>query len=316
MGSKTGEGSLGGVAAAGYGRREAFGRGVACMVGGTALLTANDAVVKWVTADLPVGQIMFVRGALLLSVLTALLWARGRLAVIVTRDPRGQLLRGLAVLVSAVLFINALRLLPLADAVAIGFASPLFTTILAAWLLHEQVGWRRWGAVLAGFLGVLLVAQPSQAGLGWAALLPLAAALAAAFRDILTRHLSTTEHSLGVLFYTTAIVGAGGLLSLPLGWRALEPGSLGLLAASACLMGGAHFLQIEAFRYAEAAAITPYRYVALLWAVLLGFLVWGSLPSLLGWAGGALIIASGLYIWHRERRRRLVDAPAPPFGQA
>lgn len=282
------------------------------MIAGSALLATNDAVVKWLTSDLPVGQIMFLRGGLLLAGLSLLLCIRGRVSVLRAHNWVGQFQRTALVVLSTYLFVNALKLIPLADAISIAFASPLFTTLLAVPLLRETVGWRRWSAVLVGFLGVLLIAQPTGAGLAWAALLPLSVAFLSALRDIVTRRLSATEATLGILFYTTAGVTLGGLLSLPFGWQPLDGGLLGLLLLSASLVGAAHFLQIEAFRYAAATTVAPYRYVALVWALLLGYLVWGSLPNALGWLGALLIIASGLFIWWRERVRKLVHGSLPP----
>ncbi len=285
----------------------AFGRAVAAMFLSGALLTGNDAAVKWLTEDLPVGQIMFLRAALLAAGIGVVLLGRGRAGLLRVGDWQGQGLRALFFVAATVFFVNGLRFLPLADATAITFASPLFTTLLSVPLLGERVRWRRWSAVIVGFLGVLLVVQPTGQGLAWAALLPLGSALAIAYVDIATRRLRSTESSIGILFWTTAAVALAGLVTLPFGWVWPSALQMSLLLLSALLMGGALYLAIEAFRLAEAASIAPFRYSSMIWAVLFGFLVWGTLPSLAAWSGIALIVGSALYIWHREQVRRVAD---------
>ncbi len=273
------------------------------MLGGTALLTLNDGLVKWLVADYPVGEVLFFRGAGVVLGVGIALWWRGGAGAFRVADPKGQAARALLVVVSSFLFINGLRFLPLADAIAIAFAGPLFTTVLAVPLLGERVGWRRWLAVLVGFAGVVAMTRPGAGIVHWAALLPLGACLAGALRDIVTRRLTALDPSLVTLFYTTAAVTLAGALTLAWDWRPPEFHHLGLLLLSSGLLAGAHYLQIEAFRYAEAVAIVPYRYSSLVWAMLLGFFVWGQLPDALVLIGATGIVASGLYIWHRERRR-------------
>jgi drug/metabolite transporter (DMT)-like permease len=286
------------------GHAVAGGRGILYMLLGTAFLTANDATMKWLIADYPVGELLFFRGsAVALGVGLVLLRLDGRDGFRVA-NVKGQALRALAMVAGSYLFVSGLAFLPLADAVAIAFAGPLFTTALAVPLLGERVGWRRWLAVLVGFAGVLLMTRPGGAMVQWAVLLPLGACLTGALRDIVTRRLTATESSLTTLFYTTAAVSLGGLLTLPGGWSVPIPAHLALLLASSTLMGVAHYLQIEAFRLAEAATIVPFRYSSLLWALLFGLLLWGALPEPLVAAGALTVAGAGLYIWYRERQLR------------
>ena len=284
------------------GHKAAAGKGIACMTAGAILLTTNDAIVKHLTEDLAVGQIMALRAAVVALAMLAVMACTRRLEALRMRDPVGQGLRALFMVSGSYLFIGGLAHLPLADNQALAFAGPLFTTLLAIPLLGERVGWRRWSALGLGFAGVLLMLKPSGEGVAWAALLPLGAAVAGALRDIWTRRLSASESSLGILFWTTVGVAAGGFASLPWGWPTPEPQQLLLLLVCCALIGAAHFLQIEAFRYAEAAAVAPFRYCSLVWGVVLGVVFWGDVPGLAVLAGSALVIGSGLYIWRRERR--------------
>jgi drug/metabolite transporter (DMT)-like permease len=284
------------------GQKAAAGKGIACMTAGAMLLTTNDAIVKHLTVGLAVGQIMCLRAVVLAAAMLAVMGCLGRLEALRMRDPVGQGLRALFMLGGSYFFIGGLAHLPLADNQALAFAGPLFTTLLAIPILGEQVGWRRWSALAIGFAGVLLMLRPSGEGFAWAALLPLGAAVAGALRDIWTRRLSASESSLGILFWTTIGVALGGFASLPWGWPAPEPQQLLLLLVCCALIGAAHFLQIEAFRYAEAAAVAPFRYCSLVWSVVLGLVFWGDIPSAAVLAGSALVIGSGLYLWRRERR--------------
>ncbi len=279
------------------------GRGIASMIVGTALLTTNDSVLKWLTASYPVGQVLFMRGLFVFVPVAFFVWRAGGLESLRVRHFRGQAARAAMAVASSYLFVTGLGLLPIADAIAISFAGPLFITALATPLLGERVGWRRWAAVMIGFAGVLAMIRPTGDVVRIAALLPLSAACIGAFRDIVTRGISGTDTSVSILTISTVAVTLSGLFSLPYGWRPPLPMDIGLLAVAGLLLGSAHFFMIEAFRLAEAAVVAPFKYTSMVWAVLAGFLVWGDIPD--GWtmAGAALVVASGLYILRRRTRR-------------
>ncbi len=277
-------------------------RGILCMLGGGLLLTVNDAVMKWLTADYPLGQVLFLRGAFVFLPIALLTWQTGGFAALRVRNVPGQAVRAAAMICSSFLFIGGLSLLPLADAIALSFAGPLFLTALATPMLGERVGWRRWSAVLIGFAGVLVMLRPTGEALYWAALLPLGAALAGAFRDVFTRRIAVTETTIGILVVSTAAVTLAGLCTAPFGWQPLVARDIGLFALAGLLLGGAHYLMIESFRFAEVALVAPFKYASMLWATLFGFLVWGHLPDSWMLTGSAMVIASGLYILHRETR--------------
>jgi drug/metabolite transporter (DMT)-like permease len=282
------------------------GRGIACMVGGMGVLTASDAVVKWLTAGYPTGEIIFVRGLfVLIPILLISLRAAGGLGGLRVVNFSGQAFRAVMFIISVFCFLTGLRYNPLALNVAIAFASPLFVTALAPSMLGEHVGWRRWAAVLAGFAGVVVIVRPFDDILNIYALLPLGAAAAGAFRDIITRRISNTDSTASMLFWSTAAVTLAGLLTASLGgWQTPSLADFGLMVLTGFMSGLAHYLLIEAFVVAEAALVAPFRYSALLWGVALGYILWDELPAVHDWIGITLLVGSGLYIIQRQAMSR------------
>ena len=283
-------------------RAPAPARGIACMVACMVFLTLNDAVCKWLTADYAVGEVVCLRSIFMFLPIAVLAWRAGGLASLRVRRLGGQALRALFTVLSAYLFVEALSLMPLADTIAIVFTGPLFVAALARPLLGEHVEWQRWAAILVGFSGVVVLTRPTGEGIGWVALVPLGACLAGTLRDIVTRRISVVESSVATLFFATSATVIASAFTLPFGWRVPAAGDVGLLALAGLLMGGAQFLMIEAFRLAEASLVVPFKYTSMVWAVLLGFLVWGDLPDRWVVAGTILIIGSGIYILYRSRR--------------
>ncbi len=273
------------------------------MVASGALLTINDALAKLMTAHYPVGQLMFMRGVFVLLPIAFLVWRAGGTRVLRVRNPKGQLLRGITVILGSFLFVTALKLMPLADAIAITFAGPLFLTAMATPLLAETVGWRRWLAVVVGFCGVVLMLRPTGA-FQWVALLPLAVALLGAFRDIITRAMVGSESTLSILFVSTLMVTSSGLVTLPFGWSAPTAADLAILASAGFCLSGAYYFMIEAFRWAEAGLVSPFKYATMVWAVIFGALIWGDMPDSWMISGTLIVTGSGLYILHRETRLR------------
>ena len=277
------------------------------MLMGTAILALNDAVLKWLTIDYHAGQIMFCRGIFISLPLGVLIWCSGGLSSLETENPKAHLLRALLVIMGTFLFITGLKYLPLTDAVAIAFAGPLFITALAQPLLKEKVGWRRWSAVLTGFLGILLIMRPGGSVIQWAALLPLAASFTGALRDLLTRHLTGKESSVALLCYTSIGVTAAGLATLPFTWTPVLVFDWLFFGLSGLLIGSAHFFMIETFRYGEAALVAPFKYSGVIWAGILGYLIWGDIPDLSTISGIGIVILAGFYILNRERVKNEKD---------
>ena len=279
-------------------------RGILLMVASAFFMNVNNAILKLLTEDLPVGEIMFLRAIMILPLIFLYAVFRSGIAALQVKRWRGHLTRGICLGFSAYFFLLSVEHLPLGMTVALTFAAPLLITAMAGPLLGEEVGWRRWAAVGVGFIGVVVITRPGSDVFQVAALLPLACALASAGRDIATRGMTATESSLAILMTANLFQICFGLLSLPLGWQIPDIRSVWLLLACVPLVFVGHYTMIEAFRYAEAALVSPFRYSAIVWAGLFGYLLWGDVPD--GWAlvGTVIVITSGLYILHRELVRR------------
>lgn len=286
-------------------------RGIALMVLSAALLALNDTVTKWLTQDYPATQVWCLRTLFVLFPLLAVAAHRGALRELRMVSWRGQAVRAALFCSTTLLIVLSLQSLPLPDVMAIVLASPIFVAALSMPILGERVGAARWAVVLVGFAGVLLIVRPEGA-FHWVALLPVAASLSSAVRDMVTRRISRTETSIAILFYSSLAVIVVGLAIAPLfDWRAVTATAWGLLVLNGLLNGGAHFLLIEALRLGEASVIVPFKYSGLVWGLLFGFLVWRHVPDAWMLAGAALVAGSGLYLLRLEARPRTAGPPTP-----
>lgn len=288
-------------------------RGIIAVLIAMALFVTSDSVVKLAGAMMPTTEIMGVRGVMAVLLMGGVAIAtvdRARWHMIV--QPR-VLTRATLEAVVAVLFLVALPHLPLSDITAIQQVTPLVLTILSAIVLRETVGWRRWAAVAVGFIGVVMVIQPTGEGINIWALSALACAALVAARDLVTRGLDPAIPTQLVTFTTTATVCVAGFIGAPLEpWTMPTPMGFAYLAASAVLVSGANIFVIRAFRGAEVSVVAPFRYAGVVWAVILGYLIWGHVPNALAIAGTVVLVASGLYIMHREtlhKRGKSLTAP-------
>jgi drug/metabolite transporter (DMT)-like permease len=277
-------------------------RGIVCMTVGTIVLTSHDAISKLLLDVMHVGEIIAWRGALSIPVVLLLLRLEGdSLRSLRSRQPRQTALRGFLAVLTSALVILSFKVMPLADALAIIFSSPLMVTALSAVVLKEHGGWRRWSATGVGFAGAVLIVGPGFESVGWWALAPVGAALASAWRDIVTRTLGVHDPGPSILFWTMAANVIAGFASLPvMGASVPGPVSWALLAATAVLIALAYRLNIAAFKLASGAVVAPLRYLSLVWAALLGWLIWGDVPDPQAIAGAVVVMAAGLYIWRRE----------------
>ena len=282
----------------------AIGRAVVLALASYACFSTADALVKLAAARLPVEQIaLLVCGFALLPVLF-LVRGAGGLAALRPRRPALVLARGVLTALCALAAWRAFALLPLADAYAILFLAPILVTAFSALFLGEPVGIRRWSAAAVGFLGVLLMVRPDFAGLGAGHLLALAAAALGAASFCVLKKIGNGETSaaiLLVLFLAIAAIAAPGAL---LAWRPLSSESLLWVALAGLLQGSGQAALVLATREAPASLVAPFQYSQMLWAVLLGLLVFGDRPTPLLFAGMALVVGSGLYILWRERVRQ------------
>ena len=284
--------------------------GIAFIIFGGMLLTTHNAGLKWLTNDLPIGQIMTLRAVFAFIPILLIAWRSGGRRSLRIRNFHAQAARALCFAGAAFLWLLGLRYLPLTDAMSISFTAPIVVTALAPFVLGETVGWRRWVAVVAGFCGVLLMINPSGEGLRLAIFLPLAAVAGAVGRDLITRRIASTESSVATLAFTTGVIGASGLVTVPFGWVMPTTTDWLIIAGASMLYGTAHFFYIDALRLAEAALVIPFKYTTILWAAFLGFVIWGHIPGPSVIAGTALVIASGLYIARREIIHRPKAVPA------
>ncbi len=281
-------------------------RGIAYMALAMLLLTVGDALTKWVGSHLPVGQVVFFRALFIFIPTFAIVSSSGGLATLRVRDRRGVGIRALFYISATALISTSMILLPLADAVALLFAGPLFVTALATPMLGEHVGWRRWTAVCVGFAGVLIMLRPTPDAIQTLAIVPIVAALFSALRDVTTRRISATESSNAIMFWSNSLLLCAAAGSAAFGWQPMTFDDLWQLALMGIIVGIAHWVMIEAYRLGEAAVVSPFKYTGIVWGALLGYIFWSTVPDAFILAGGALVIASGLYILHRETRAKTV----------
>jgi drug/metabolite transporter (DMT)-like permease len=291
--------------------------GIALKVANTAAFSLMYAAIK-LAGHLPVGEVIFFRSAFaLLPVFALSAFTVGSLQAMQTKRPLFHILRSIAGVTSMFLNFAALQRLPLADITGFSFVAPIFAVILAALVLHERAGPYRWGAVAAGFAGVLLMIEPhggvlhlARAGFTSGAALALMGAALSAIVVIFIRQMSTTEKSETIVFYfmlTCAVVSG---LTLLWDWKTPSWPALAWLVLCGLLGGVGQLCMTFSYRYAEPSLLAPFDYVAMVWAVALGYFVLGEIPQPLVMLGAAIVVAAGLFIVWRERRQHRASADA------
>ncbi|MEM9782059.1 MAG: DMT family transporter [Pseudomonadota bacterium] len=276
-------------------------RGAAAMVVATFFFIAMDSFAKGLGEHLPPMMVVWARYVSQSVIIVAIL-APSLRRHLATRAPGRQALRGALLFTVTALFFTALAYLPLAEAIALVQVAPLMITTLAALLLREAVGPRRWAAVVIGLLGALLIVRPGLGVFQPAALLALAAAFCFAAFQVLTRVISSSEGVWTTMLWTSLVGTVMASLTLP--WTWVEPPAAALpgmvLVGLTGLIG--HVIFVWAAAQVPASVLAPFNYTSLVWATLSGLVIFGEVPVATTVIGASVIVAAGLYVWHRERR--------------
>jgi drug/metabolite transporter (DMT)-like permease len=286
---------------------------IGLLLGANFVFTAMDGLAKGLAGSgMAAEQIILLRYTLVTALLVPALLRHWGGRPWRTARPIAHVARGVLLIGSATLFVHAMVHLPLETATAIGFVSPLYVTALSIPFLGEKVGVRRWAAVGAGFVGVMIILRPGTEVFQPAMLIPLVSSLCWAVGLIITRQMRGTERPLTIVLWSTA---AGMVAIAPLGiadWRAPTWTEWAFLSAIAAFHVAGQYLTIRAFMLASASLIAPFSYSTLLWAILIGIFAFGSYPDGATLAGAGLLVAAGIYVWHRERR--ITGKPTNPGG--
>lgn len=275
--------------------------GIGLALGAMFLLSLMDLQAKYLSQSLPVIQISWARYFFHFAFMAVIFWPKRGRSLLRTSRPGLQWIRSLLLVLCTVAFFTAIQYMPLADAVAISFISPLLVTALSVPLLGEVVGRRRWSAVAVGFVGAMIIVRPGLGVMHWAVWLLLLMALGYALYQITTRMLSSTDDPITTLFFS-GLVGAGAMtLIVPFFWRNPVAPEHWLMLAALGLMGAiGHYALIKSFKFAPVAVLAPLSYTALLWNTWFGYLAFGDLPDRWTVGGAAILIATGVYIIYRE----------------
>lgn len=300
--------------------------GIALQSGATFLFTLMGALIRYIGDRVPIGEVVFARSFFaLIPLLLMLAWRRELKSAVQMKQPASHFFRALTGITAMILLFVGLTRLPLADATAISFATPLMAVALAAIFLSERVGIWRWSAVFTGFLGVMVMLSQhlgatemtSASAIGAGATLLGAFFTAAAMTQV--RRLAQTETTASLVFSFQAIAACVGLLSIPWGWVWPAPGDALALAGVGVFGGVAQILLTDSYRHAPASVVAPFSYISMIWAVVLGYFMFDELPEIVVLAGAAIVIAAGLFVIFRERalgisRQKEKEAQTPPAG--
>jgi drug/metabolite transporter (DMT)-like permease len=281
-------------------------RGILTMSAAVVVFIFNDALIKLAAETVPSVQAIGVRGIFATLWCAIALLATGAWRKIAAAVHPRVVLRGVLEAGAAIVYLVALFHIPFAIATAVNLSAPLILTVLAVLILKEDVRWRRWTAVGMGFLGVLLVIQPRPDDLNAWTWMALAGTLLSAFRDVIARYLPSGVPTLVVSFTTALVVALTGCgWALVEGWQPMDWQGLGYIVASSLLLAaGYQFLVVALRSGGEISVMGSFRYASILWALAIGYVVWGEVPDTLALAGIAVIVGAGLYVLHRERVRR------------
>ncbi|WP_425403291.1 DMT family transporter [Hwanghaeella sp.] len=287
--------------------------GIAYMLCGMLILTGMDVVVKIIVqADVHPVQVLFVRGWIVLAIMFAVLPMFGGLPALKPVRPYALVVRGAIGFLAPFSFFSALKTVPLADATVVFFAAPLLMTGLSPLVLKEKVGPYRWAAVIVGFLGVVVAVNPSAKGLDPMLFMVFLALLAYSALALMGRWLGSTETTFRLVFYFNLGILVVSSVFVAFVWQPIDLETFGGLVAISIMALVGHVLLTKAFVLAPLSIVSPFEYSALLWAAILGYLVFGDVPANTVWVGGAIIAASGMFILYREARLARKPKAEPP----
>lgn len=288
-------------------------RGILAMLLCCFSFIVNDTMVKAAGETLPLGQILFLRGLVATTLVGLVAWKLGAFHGWRTLFCRKIGLRTLGEVGATLLYLTALLHMPIANASAIAQAAPLVITAAGAVFLAEAVGWRRWSAVVVGFLGILLIVRPGTEGFNGYALLALASVFLVALRDVVTRFIPASTPTLFITVVTAAAVtvtGAG--LSATEEWGAMGGREVALLLGAAVFVLLGYIFSVVAMRHGDVSIVAPFRYSFIPYAIAIGYIVWGDVPDGLTMVGIAIVVATGVYTFYRERRRAREEHRSEP----
>jgi drug/metabolite transporter (DMT)-like permease len=291
-------------------QRSARLAGIALMLFSIFLFSFGDAIGKYMVATYAVGQLLWLRACAALLVLSPLIW-KHRAEFVRVERPRLQLIRVVLSTLEVAAFFLATVYLPLADVITYYLAGPIFVTAMSAIFLRERVGWRRWSAILVGFLGVVIALRPSTQTFSGPAMIALAGSLCFSVLMLITRSLRATPDIVmaSSQFLGTFLLGAA---MSPFGWVTPDLSSLALFAIAGLISVSALLCVNRSLKLAPASVVVPYQYSMIVWAVIFGLVVFGDMPQAATVAGAAIIIGAGLYIFLRERKLGREDSAVSP----
>jgi drug/metabolite transporter (DMT)-like permease len=258
-----------------------------------------DLLVKW-SSDYPTGEVLFFRGFFGLLP-TYFLIPKNKLKTFYTTErSKEHLFRCLMGLIALIAIVVALRELPLAVVVSLSYAAPLFITVLSIFLLSEKVGVFRWLAVIIGFVGVIIIAEPGFKGMNYLYFLPLIFCIGMAFVTITIRKLSTTEPIWLISIFFTITISIAGLVTIPMGWKMPNFQDFILLALIGVTGGSANLFLTQSYKLSEVSLVAPLKYLALVFAIFFGYFIWNEIPTIKTLIGASLVVLASLIIFRRE----------------
>ena len=278
--------------------------GIFLLCAGVAFFGIGEACVKTLAAEYDILQVVWARYVFHALVFLAIFSRSGIISQMKTSRPFLHIARSITLMIGTVSFFTALIYLSLPEAVAINFVAPLLVTALSIPFLGEKVGPRRWAAICVGFLGVLVIIRPGLGVMHWAAFLPLITAISYAGYQVMTRIAGRTEDTKTSLFWTSTVGVIVMSCIVPFVWKAPDATAWVIMVATGAVFGFGHYLLIRAFEVAAVSTLSPFLYTQIIWVTIISIVVFDQFPDQFSILGAAIVIGSGLYVWHRETLER------------